>query len=260
VHRNGEPVTANLNNLKLEVGDNVVLLATDKFIDTWESSTMFYLVNYVRDHYVKKNSLQRWTALIILTAMVAGIVINEIVSYSYGMRLNILVYVSLAAVLLVWLKILPHENYTRSVSWDMVIAIASAFAINKGIQNSGIAEAYAQDAVSFVNLIGPVGVLAVIYITTTVFTEIITNNAAVALVFPVAVIAAQLLDVNPQPFFVAIATAGAASFMTVGGYRANLLIKAFGKYTRGDFLRIGAPMQLIAFFVSMWLIPYFWSF
>jgi di/tricarboxylate transporter len=260
VHRNGEPVTANLNKLKLEVGDNVVLLATDKFIDTWESSTMFYLVNYVRDHYVKKNSLQRWTALIILTAMVAGIVINEIVSYSYGMRLNILVYVSLAAVLLVWLKILPHENYTRSVSWDMVIAIASAFAINKGIQNSGIAEAYAQDAVSFVNSLGPVGALAVIYITTTAFTEIITNNAAVALVFPVAVIAAQLLEVNPQPFFVAIAIAGAASFMTAGGYRANVLIKGFGKYTRGDFLRIGAPMQLIAFFVSMWLIPYFWPF
>ncbi|SHJ83437.1 TrkA-C domain-containing protein [Tangfeifania diversioriginum] len=260
VHRNGEPITASLNNLKLEVGDNVVLLAGDKFIETWESSTMFYLVNYVRDHYVKRNSLQRWTALIILTAMVAGIVINEIVSYSYGMRLNILVYVSLAAVLLVWLKILPHENYTRSVSWDMVIAIASAFAINKGIQNSGIAQAYAQDAVNFVNSLGPVGVLAVIYITTTILTEIITNNAAVALVFPVAVIAAQLLEVNPQPFFVAIAIAGAASFMTAGGYRANLLIKGFGKYTRGDFLRIGAPMQLIAFFVSMWLIPYFWPF
>jgi di/tricarboxylate transporter len=260
IHRNGEPVTANLNNLKLKVGDNVVLLATEKFLDNWETSTMFYLVNYMRDHYVKKNSLQRWTSLIILTAMVAGIIINEIVSYSYGMRLNILVYVALAAVLLVWLKILPHENYTRAVSWDMVIAIASAFAINKGIQNSGIAEAYAQDVVSFVRSMGPLGVLAIIYLTTTVFTEIITNNAAVALVFPVAVMAAGLLGVDPMPFFVAIAIAGASSFMTAGGYRANVLIKGFGKYRRIDFLKIGAPMQFIAFIISMWLIPWFWPF
>lgn len=260
IHRNGEPITTNLNNLKLKVGDNVVLLASEKFIDNWESSTMFYLVNYMRDHYVRKNSLQRWTSLIILTAMVAGIIVNEIVSYSYGMRLNILVYVAMAAVLLVWLKILPHENYTRSVSWDMVIAIASAFAINKGIHNSGIAEAYAQDVVSFVKSMGPLGVLAIIYLTTTFFTEIITNNAAVALVFPVAVMASGMLEVNPMPFFVAIAISGAASFMTAGGYRANVLIKGFGKYTRGDFLRIGAPMQLIAFFISMWFIPYFWPF
>lgn len=260
IHRNGETLTSNLNKLKLKVGDNVVLLGTEKFLDSWETSTMFYLVNYMRDHYVKKNSLQRWTSLIILTAMVTGIVVNEIVSYSYGMRLNILVYVSLAAVLLVWLKILPHENYTRSVSWDMVIAIASAFAINKGIQNSGIAEAYAEDVISFVHSMGPIGVLAIIYLTTTIFTEIITNNAAVALVFPVAVLASGMLEVNPMPFFVGIAIAGAASFMTAGGYRANLLIKGFGKYTRGDFLRIGAPLQLIAFLLSMWLIPYFWPF
>lgn len=260
IHRNGEPVTANLKNLKLKVGDNVVLLASEKFIDNWETSTMFYLVNYMRDHYVRKNPLQRWISLIILTAMVAGIIVNEIVSYSYGMRLNILVYVALAAVLLVWLKILPHENYTRTVSWDMVIAIASAFAINKGIQNSGIAEAYAQDVVSFVRFMGPLGVLAIIYLTTTVLTEIITNNAAVALVFPVAAMAAGMLDVDPMPFFVGIAIAGAASFMTAGGYRANLLIKSFGKYSRRDFLRIGAPMQLIAFLISIWFIPYFWPF
>ncbi len=69
-----------------------------------------------------------------------------------------------------------------------------------------------------------------------------------------------MLGVNPMPFFVAIAIAGAASFMTPGGYRANVLIKGFGKYTRGDFLRIGIPMQLIAFLISIWIIPYFWPF
>jgi di/tricarboxylate transporter len=260
IHRNGERITDNLTNLKLKVGDNVVLLATEEFHNTWESSQMFYLVNYVSSFRRDKGTRVKWTALIILMAMVAAIIVNELVSYGYGMRLNIFIYVSFAAILLVWLKILPQQNYTKAVSWDMIIAIASAFAISKAIQNSGVANLLAADAINIVRSIGPAGVLAIIWILTSVLTEVITNNAAVALVFPIAAMAAQLLGVDSRPFFVAIAIAGASSFMTARGYRANLVIKAVGKYSGRDFLRIGAPMQIIAFILSVWLIPYFWEF
>lgn len=260
VHRNGERIADNLNNLRLKVGDNVVLLATDNFYDTWGSSQMFYLVNYLRDLYHDKGTRVKWMALIILLAMVAAIVINEIVSYGYGMRLNIFFYVAIAALLLIWLKILPQQNYTKSVSWDMIISIASAFAISKAIQNSGVANLLAADAISIVRSIGPAGVLAIIWIITSVLTEVITNNAAVALVFPIAAMAAQLLGVDSKPFFVAIAIAGASSFMTARGYRANLITKAVGKYSAADFLRIGAPMQILAFILSVLLIPWLWPF
>ncbi len=260
IHRNGERITENLSNLKLKVGDNVVLLATEEFHKTWESSQMFYLVNYVSTFQRDKGTRVKWTALIILLLMVAAIITNELVNYSFGMRLNIFVYVALAALLMVWLKILPQQNYTKAVSWDMIIAIASAFAISKAIHNSGVANLLAADAISIVRSIGPAGVLAIIWLITSVLTEIITNNAAVALVFPIAAMAAQLLGVDSRPFFVAIAIAGASSFMTARGYRANLVIKAVGKYTGLDFLRIGAPMQIIAFILSIFLIPYFWEF
>jgi di/tricarboxylate transporter len=260
IHRNGERITDNLSNLKLKVGDNVVLLATEDFRTTWESSQMFYLVNYISAFQRDKGTRVKWIALIILLGMVAGIIINELVSYGYGMRLNIFIYVSFAALLLVWLRILPQQNYTKAVSWDMIISIASAFAIGQAIQNSGVANIIAEDAISIVRSIGPAGVLAVIWIITSVLTEIITNNAAVALVFPIAAMAAELLGVDSRPFFVAIAIAGASSFMTARGYRTNLVIKAVGKYSGRDFLRIGAPMQLIAFILSVLLIPYFWSF
>ncbi|WP_372949948.1 SLC13 family permease [Mariniphaga sp.] len=260
VHRNGERITDNLNNLKLKVGDNVVLLSTENFYETWGSSQMFYLVNYLRDLHQDKGTRVKWLALIILLAMVAAIVINEIVSYGYGMRLNIFFYVAIAALLLIWLKILPQQNYTKSVSWDMIISIASAFAISKGIQNSGVANLLAADAISIVRSIGPSGVLAIIWLITSVLTEILTNNAAVALVFPIAAMAAQLLGVDSRPFFVAIAIAGASSFVTARGYRSNLIIKAVGKYSATDFLRVGTPMQIIAFILSVLLIPYFWPF
>ena len=107
---------------------------------------------------------------------------------------------------------------------------------------------------------GPWGVLALLYLFTTVFTEIISNNAAVALVFPVAIVAAQMLNVDPKPFFVAIAIAGASSFMTARGYRANLIIKSIGHYSANDFVRIGLPLQVMVFILSVLLIPYIWSF
>jgi di/tricarboxylate transporter len=260
IHRNGERITDNLSNLKLKVGDNVVLLATENFYETWGSSQMFYLVNFLRDFYHDKGTRVRWVALVILLAMVAAIVVNEIVSYGFGMRLNIFFYVAFAALLLIWLKIIPQQNYTKSISWDTIISIASAFAISKAIQNSGVANLLAADAISIVRSIGPVGVLAIIWIITSILTEIITNNAAVALVFPIAAMAAQLLGVDARPFFVAIAIAGASSFMTARGYRSNLIIKAIGKYSAADFLRIGAPMQIIAFILSVLLIPWFWPF
>ena len=260
VHRNGERITANLNKLKLKVGDNVVLLATASFAETWETSSMFYLVNYVRDYRPEKTSRKKWLALAILGGMVLAIVINELISWGYGMRLNIFFFVAVAALLLVWLQILPQQNYTRSVSWDLVVTIASALAVSRGIQNSGVAEILAEDAIGIVRSLGPAAVLAIIYLFTSVLTEIITNNAAVALVYPIALVAAQMLGVDAKPFIIAIAIAGAASFMTARGYRTNLIVKAIGKYSHHDYLRIGTPMQVMAFLLSVWLIPYFWKF
>lgn len=260
IHRNGERITSNLNNLKLKVGDNIVLLTTENFAATWGSTHMFYLLNYVQDLPLEKTRRKKWIAFSILILMVSGIVVNELIYFEFGTRLNIFLFVSLGALLLIWLNILPAENYTKNVSWDLIITVASAFAISKAILNTGIANALAIESIDIVKSLGPLGVLAVLYLLTTILTEIITNNAAVALVFPIAIVAANLLQVNPKPFFIAIAIAGAASFMSARGYRANLIIKSIGHYSGKDFFRIGAPLQLITFLLSIYLIPWLWSF
>lgn len=260
VHRNGERITANLNQLELKEGDNLVLLSTEQFEKNWGNTQMFYLVAYVQDMPLERTRRKRWLSFGILVAMVAGILINEIVSYGFGVRLNIIVMIGLAAILLVWTGVLPWQNYTKNISWDLLITIASAFAVSAAIKNTGIADALAREFIQTVHDLGPLGVLALIYIFTTLLTEIITNNAAVALVFPVALVAAQILEVQPKPFFVAIAISAAASFMSARGYRSNLIVKAIGHYSKGDFARIGFPLQLLVFILSVWLIPYFWSF
>jgi di/tricarboxylate transporter len=260
IHRNGERITSNLNKLKLKSGDNLVLLTTDKFIQNWGESKIFYLTSYIRDYRTTGTFWKKWLAFIILLVMIIGATVGQYFDSPAGLTFDMFFFSILAAVLLVWLKIMPHQKYTKAISWDVLITIACSFAISKALQNSGAAESLARSTINFSRGLGPIGVLAAIYIITTIFTEIITNNAAAALVFPIAFAAAQQLNVDPKPFFVAIAIAASASFSTPIGYQTNLIVQAIGDYKFIDYLKIGIPLNILAFILSLIFIPIFWNF
>ena len=260
IHRNGERISSNMDKLKLKAGDNLVLLTTEKFIQNWGESKIFYLTSYIRDYRTTGTFWKKWLAFIILLLMILGSTFGEFIHSPGGIEFDMFYFSSIAAILLIWMKIMPHQKYTKAISWDVLITIACAFAISKAMQNSGAAEAIARTTINFSKAFGPLGVLAALYIITTIFTEIITNNAAAALVFPIALAASQQLGVNPKPFFVAIAIAASASFSTPVGYQTNLIVQAIGNYKFTDYLKIGLPLNLLAFLLSMLLIPYFWTF
>jgi di/tricarboxylate transporter len=260
IHRNGERITANLNKLKLKSGDNLVLLTTDKFIQNWGESKIFYLTSYIRDYRTTGTFWKKWLAFIILIVMIIGATIGQYFESPAGLTFDMFFFSILAAVLLIWLKIMPHQKYTKSISWDVLITIACSFALSKALQNSGAAESLARTTINFSRGLGPIGVLAAMYIITSIFTEIITNNAAAALVFPIAFAAAQQLNVDPKPFFVAIAIAASASFSTPIGYQTNLIVQAIGDYKFNDYLKIGFPLNILAFVLSLIFIPIFWNF
>lgn len=260
IHRNGERITSNIDNLKLKPGDNLVLLTTEKFILNWGDSKIFYLTSYIRDYRTTGSFWKKWLSFIILLLMIIGSTVGEFISTPKEITFDMFYFSAVAAVLLVWLKILPHQKYTKVISWDVLITIAFSFAISKALQNSGAAESIARSTIGIGHGLGPVGVLAAIYIITTIFTEIITNNAAAAIVFPIAMSAAQQLNVDPKPFFVAIAIAASASFATPIGYQTNLIVQAIGNYKFRDYLKIGLPLNFLAFILSLLLIPYFWNF
>jgi len=260
IHRNGERITSNLDKLKLRPGDNLILLTTEKFAQNWGDSKIFYLTSYIRDYRTTGTFWKKWLAFIILLCMIIGATIGQNFDSPAGLTFDMFFFAALAAIFLVWLKIMPHQRYTKAISWDVLITIASAFAISKAMQNSGAAEALARTTINFAKAFGPIGVLAALYIITSVFTEIITNNAAAALVFPVALAAAQQLNLDPKPFFVTIAIAASASFSTPIGYQTNLIVQAIGNYKFTDYLKIGLPLNVLAFVLSLLLIPYFWDF
>jgi di/tricarboxylate transporter len=260
IHRNGERITSNMDKLKLKPGDNLVLLTTEKFIQNWGDSKIFYLTSYIRDFRNTGTFWKKWLAFIILLGMIVGTTLGKFITSTDGINFDMFYFASIASILLIWMKIMPHQKYTKAISWDVLITIACAFAISKAMQNSGVAEAIAGTTIKFAHSFGPIGVLAALYLLTAVFTEIITNNAAAALVFPIALSAAQQLGIDPKPFFVTIAIAASASFATPIGYQTNLIVQAIGNYKFKDYLRIGLPLNILAFILSLILIPYFWSF
>ena len=107
---------------------------------------------------------------------------------------------------------------------------------------------------------GPYASLAIIYIITNMVTELITNNAAAALSFPVGLSVASQLGVDPMPFFVAVCIASSAGFCTPIGYQTNLIVQGIGSYKFTDFVKVGLPLNLIVFLISVTLIPLIWEF
>lgn len=260
VHRNGERITSNVANLKLKAGDSLVLLTNEKFIRNWGDSKIFYLTSYIGDHDVSGKKIKKWAAMFLLLLMIVGATFGKYIYTPKAISFDMFYFSALVAMLMVWFKIMPHQKYTKVISWDILITIAMSFAISKAMQNSGAADALARTTINFSKGFGPIGALAGVYLITTIFTEVITNNAAAALVFPIAFSAAQQLGVDPKPFCVAIAIAASASFSTPIGYQTNLIVQGYGNYRFNDYLRIGIPMNILVMLVSLTLIPVFWKF
>lgn len=260
IHRNGERLTSNLGHLKLKIGDNLVLLTDDKFIRNWGESKIFYLTSYIGEHTSSNGNLKRWISLIILLFMIAGATFGKYIYTPRIINFDMFYFAALAAILMVWLKILPAQQYTKVVSWDILITIAMSLAISKAMQNSGAADALARTTINFSKSFGPIGVLAAVYLITTIFTEIITNNAAAAIIFPIALSAANQMGIDPKPLFVAIAVAASASFSTPIGYQTNLIVQGIGNYKFNDYVRLGLPLNILAFIVTLIVVPFFWRF
>ena len=258
IKRGGQSITENLENCYLREGDTLVMMADDSFIQTWGESSVFVMLANGKDNEPVPGKGKHWLALILLALMIAELpFVKEAVP---SMHLDMFFFVSITTIIMAWTKIFPARKYTKYISWDVLITIACAFAISKAMVNSGVADMVAKYIIGLSDHYGPHVLLAAMFIITNLLTELITNNAAAALAFPLALSISTQLGVSPVPFFVVICMAASASFSTPIGYQTNLIVQGIGNYKFTDFVRIGLPLNIITFLISVFLIPVIWPF
>ncbi len=264
VRHGGDSVTAGLGDVVLREGDTLVLLTDESFIPTWKDSSVFSVIangNDVDEGRVPK--WKKWFALSLLAMMIVGATVGElpVVAEAFpNANFDMFFFVMVVSVAMAWFKLFPAKKYTKYISWDVLITIACAFAISKAMENSGFAGLVAELIINSTNALGVWGTLAVMFIITMLFTELLTNNAAAALAFPLALEISSQLGVNPMPFFVVICIAASSSFSTPIGYQTNLIVQGFGNYKFTDYVKFGFPLNILTFLVTILLVPLFWSF
>jgi di/tricarboxylate transporter len=147
----------------------------------------------------------------------------------------------------------------RSLDLRLLLVIACSFALGAAVDRTGVAAVVASGLGGLAGS-DPFASLVLVYVMAVVFTELLTNNAAAILVFPIAVGVAQQLGVSPAPFVIALMIGASAGFMTPIGYQTNLMVYGPGGYRFGDYVRLGAPLSLVVGLVALWLIPRFFPF
>lgn len=262
LHRNGERLQGNWMDIRLCENDTLILDADPTFIPTWGESRVFLMLS-VMDAEPEMGKKKRYFAVILLVLMILGATIGELPAVREalpGLKLDMFFFVCVTTVIMAWTGMFSPRKYTKFISWDVLITIACAFAISKAMTNSGFAGFIATYIIGLADRFGPHALLAIIFIITNLFTELITNNAAAALSFPIALAVARQLGVDPTPFFVVICMGASASFSTPIGYQTNLIVQGVGGYKFTDFVKVGLPLNLIVFLLSVFLIPIFWNF
>ncbi|MDZ7860381.1 MAG: SLC13 family permease [Candidatus Krumholzibacteriota bacterium] len=244
IHRSGERIQKKVGDIVIKTGDTLLILAKNSFAERWYHSRDFYLVSRAESPPSKPRRYS-WLSISILAIM--------IITMASGL-LPILLSVCLATLILILTGCISAEDARDSIEWKVLLIIASAFGISKAMINSGVADYIAVHLISVLGVAGPIGLIAGTYFIVSFYTEIITNNASAALVFPVSLAIAQQAALDPRPFFITVAIAASASFATPIGYQTNLMVYGPGGYKFKDFLRVGIPMNIIIGIVTVTMI------
>jgi di/tricarboxylate transporter len=234
----------------IQAGDRLVLAVGNDFKYRDNIAKNFYIFGSI-EHNKKFSSKKSFTT-------VAGFATVVLLSALGILSLLKGLLVMLAVLLLT--KTMNFEQIKRRFAYDIFIIVGSSLAIAKVLVDSGVADIFALYVVEIFGAYGVYGSFIGIYLLTLLLTEIITNNAAAALAFPIAYATATALDASVVPFIFAVAYGASASFMMPYGYQTNLMVSSLGGYKTTDFVKIGWIVSLVYSSVVLIAVPIVFNF
>lgn len=250
IHRRDATIDGPLGNEPLQAGDLLIIEAQSDFDKRWNRRRdEFYVVapRSPEETILQKTKAPLALLILLLVVLLAALDLVPISTTSF-----------LGALAMVLTRCLPRLEAQRSVDFPVLVVIASALGVGLAVQRTGLADAIAQSIVQTASPFGTIGILAAVYVATSLLTEMITNNAAAALMLPIGLATAQEMGMNPLALAVTVAIAASASFMTPIGYQTNLMVMSAGGYRFGDYARSGVLLYLLVAFTSVTAVWYFW--
>ena len=249
VARDGERLQMKIGDIVLQPGDTLLVEAGSAFVDRQRSNRHFYLVSEVTGSTPPRHD-KAWIACSTLAAMVLAAALDLVPMVAAAL---------VAAGAVVALRCISSNEARRSIEWESLLLIAASFGLARAMEKTGLAEAMAASTISAAGD-NPHVVLAAIYLVAMLFTELMSNNAAAVLTFPIAWQTAADLGVNPMPFVMAITVAASCGFATPMGYQTTLMIYGPGGYKCRDYVRFGGPLNLLVMAITVALAPLIWPF
>lgn len=251
IRRGHERLEGGLGNITLTAGDTLILVPGKRFEEQRQQHNKEFVLMNDLDSSAKLDADKSALVLIGFTSVI-GLALLDMVPIIKGLAGFLL--------LLVAFGIVQLSELRRRFPVDIVVIVGSALSIAQLMISSGLSERMGQMFIEAFNGWGVFGALVATYLMTLILTELVTNNAAAALSFPIGYSMAIGYGVDPMPFIMAVLFGASASFISPYGYQTNLLVYSVGNYHLTDYLRIGIPISIVYSGLVLTLIPYFFPF
>lgn len=249
IRHRGEVMRKDLESLRLRAGDVLLFEVDANHLEQLREDRTFVLVSEVPQASFRKERMV--TAL----AIVAGVVFAAATG-----AVPIVAGAIIGCILMIMSRCLTLDEAYGSINWKVIFLLAGVLTLGTALETSGAARLLGDVLVRTAGALGPAVLLSALYLTTSLLTEMMSNNATAALLAPVAIAAADTMGIDSRPLLMAIAFAASASFMTPVGYQTNTLIYGPGQFRYADFLRVGTPLNLLFWILATIFIPQFWPF
>ena len=251
IRRGHERLEGGLGNITLTAGDTLILVPGKRFEEQRQQYNKEFVLMNDLDSSAKLDA-DKSTLVLFGFASVIGLALADVLPIIKGLAVFLLLLVAFGVVQLGELR--------RRFPVDIVVIVGSALSIAQLMISSGLSERMGLMFMEAFNGWGVFGALVATYFMTLVLTELVTNNAAAALSFPIGYSMAVGYGVDPMPFIMAVLFGASASFISPYGYQTNLLVYSVGNYHLTDYLRIGIPISIVYSGLVLTLIPYFFPF
>ena len=166
----------------------------------------------------------------------------------------------IAAGIVLITRCIPIAKAYKGISWISVVMIAAMIPMGLALQKTGVAQIVANGLVSTLGNANPVVLLAVVFLLTSAFSQVINNSATAVLMAPIILLAAQSLSISPEPFMIVVAVSASTAFLTPVGTTTNAMVLIAGGYKFTDYFKVGAPLMLLFLLLTLLLVPMFWPF